>query len=44
LFGTAEHDVTRALAGLEALLVIHAAPATLRSAVLGAKDPALALR
>jgi DNA/RNA-binding domain of Phe-tRNA-synthetase-like protein len=36
----AEHDVTRALADLEALLVSHAAPATLRSAVLSAGDPA----
>ncbi len=36
--GTAEHDVTRALADLEALLVMHAAPATLRSAVLSARD------
>ena len=35
---TAEHDVTRALADLEALLVAHAAPATLRSAVLSARD------
>jgi DNA/RNA-binding domain of Phe-tRNA-synthetase-like protein len=38
--GTAELDVTRALADLEALLVTHAAPATLRSAVLSARDPA----
>jgi len=36
--GTAENDVTRALADLEALLVTHAAPATLRSAVLSARD------
>jgi len=36
--GTAERDVTRALADLEALLVTHAAPATLRSAVLSARD------
>jgi DNA/RNA-binding domain of Phe-tRNA-synthetase-like protein len=35
--GTAEHDVTRALADLEALLVAHAAPAALRSAVLSAR-------
>ena len=35
--GTAEHDVTRALADLEALLVAYAAPATLRSAVLTAR-------
>ncbi|HEY5433818.1 MAG TPA: hypothetical protein VIK13_01170, partial [Candidatus Limnocylindrales bacterium] len=34
--GTAGRDVTRALADLEALLVTHAAPATLRSAVLSA--------
>lgn len=40
---TAEHDVTRALADLEALLAAYAAPATLRSAVLSARDPALAL-
>ena len=32
-------DVTRALAELEALLAAHAAPATLRSAVLSAEDP-----
>ena len=38
--GTAGHDVTTALADLEALLVTHAAPATLRSAVLNARDPA----
>jgi hypothetical protein len=31
--------VTRALAELEALLAAHAAPATLRSAVLIAEDP-----
>ena len=36
--GTADRDVTRALADLEALLVAHAAPATLRSAVLSASD------
>ena len=36
---TAEHDVTRALSDLEAFLVAHAAPATLRSAVLTASDP-----
>jgi DNA/RNA-binding domain of Phe-tRNA-synthetase-like protein len=35
----AEHDVTRALSDLEALLVAHAAPATLRSVVVGARDP-----
>jgi DNA/RNA-binding domain of Phe-tRNA-synthetase-like protein len=34
--GTADRDVTRALADLEALLVRHAAPATVRSAVLSA--------
>jgi DNA/RNA-binding domain of Phe-tRNA-synthetase-like protein len=33
--GTADRDVARALADLEALLAEHAAPATLRSAVLG---------
>jgi DNA/RNA-binding domain of Phe-tRNA-synthetase-like protein len=38
---TAERDVTRALADLEALLVTHAAPATLRSAVLSARDSAV---
>ena len=32
-------DVTRALADLEALLAAHAAPATLRSAVLSAEHP-----
>ena len=42
--GTAEHDVTRALADLEALLDSYAAPAALRSAVLSAGDSALALR
>jgi DNA/RNA-binding domain of Phe-tRNA-synthetase-like protein len=36
---TAARDVTQALADLEALLVAHAMPATLRSAVLGATDP-----
>ncbi len=36
--GTADRDVRRALADLEALLVAHAAPATLRSAVLSARD------
>jgi DNA/RNA-binding domain of Phe-tRNA-synthetase-like protein len=36
--GTADQDVTRALADLEALLAEHAAPATLRSAVLGVRD------
>lgn len=35
---TANGDVTLALADVEALLVTHAAPATLRSAVLNAKD------
>jgi DNA/RNA-binding domain of Phe-tRNA-synthetase-like protein len=35
--GTAEQDVTRALADLEALLAAHAVPATLRSAVLNAR-------
>jgi DNA/RNA-binding domain of Phe-tRNA-synthetase-like protein len=35
--GAAEHEVTRALADLEALLVTHAKPATLRSAVLSAR-------
>ncbi len=39
---TAEHDVTRALADLEALLVAHAAAVTLRSAVLSARDPEFA--
>jgi len=39
---TADRDVARALADLEALLVTHAAPATLRSAVLGARDAAFA--
>jgi DNA/RNA-binding domain of Phe-tRNA-synthetase-like protein len=37
--GTAVDDVTQALADLEALLAAHAAPATLRSAVLSAEDP-----
>jgi DNA/RNA-binding domain of Phe-tRNA-synthetase-like protein len=37
---TADRDVTQALADLEALLVAHAAPTTLRSAVLNAEDPA----
>jgi len=36
--GTADQDVTRALADQEALLAAHAAPATLRGAVLGARD------
>jgi len=36
--GTAEHDVTLALGDLEALLVTHAAPTTLRSAVLTARN------
>ena len=36
--GTAHRDVTRAVADLEALLVTHAAPATLRTAVLSASD------
>jgi DNA/RNA-binding domain of Phe-tRNA-synthetase-like protein len=35
--GTADRDVTRALADLEGLLVMHATPATLRSAVLSAR-------
>ena len=35
-------DVTRALADLETLLVTHASPDTLRSAVLSANDPAFA--
>jgi DNA/RNA-binding domain of Phe-tRNA-synthetase-like protein len=35
---TADRDVTRALADLEALLVTFAAPATLRSTVLSARD------
>jgi DNA/RNA-binding domain of Phe-tRNA-synthetase-like protein len=35
-------DVRRAVADLEALLAAHAAPATLRSAVLGAREPAFA--
>ena len=39
LHATAGSDVTRALADLEALLAAHAAPATLRSAVLSAGDP-----
>ena len=38
LHGTADQDVTRALADLEALLAAHAAPATLRSAVLRARN------
>jgi DNA/RNA-binding domain of Phe-tRNA-synthetase-like protein len=41
---SAEHDVAQALADLEALLVTHAAPAALRSAVLTARDPGLAAR
>ena len=36
--GTADQDVTRALADLEALLAAHASPATLRSAVLGVRN------
>jgi len=36
---TAERDVTRALVDLEGLLVAHAAPTTLRTAVLSARDP-----
>ena len=36
--GTADVDVPRALADLEALLVTHTAPVTLRSAVLSARD------
>ena len=39
---TADRDVTRALADLEALLFTHAAPATFRSAVLSAGDTAFA--
>ena len=35
---TAENDVTRALADLEALLAAHAAPASLRSAVLSVSN------
>jgi DNA/RNA-binding domain of Phe-tRNA-synthetase-like protein len=35
---TANGDVTLALADLEALVVTHAAPATLRSAVLNTRD------
>ena len=38
--GTADRDVTRALADLEALLVAHATPATLRRAVLSARGSA----
>jgi DNA/RNA-binding domain of Phe-tRNA-synthetase-like protein len=37
--GTADRDVTRALADLEALLVEHGAPATLRTALLKAGNP-----
>lgn len=37
---TAEEDVTLALADLEQLLVAHAAPTTLRTAVLTASEPA----
>jgi DNA/RNA-binding domain of Phe-tRNA-synthetase-like protein len=37
--GTAQRDVTQALADLEALLATHAAPAMLRSAVLSPNDP-----
>src|SRR3972149_1881038 len=36
--GTADRDVTRALADLEALLVAHARPATLNNAVRGPRD------
>lgn len=36
---TADQDVAQALADLEALLSVHAAPATLRAAVLGVSDP-----
>ena len=35
--------MTRALADLEALLATHAAPATLRSAVLSARNPEFVL-
>jgi hypothetical protein len=35
---SAQADVTRALADLKALLVTYAAPASLRSAVLSARD------
>ena len=38
--GTADRDVTQALADLEAFLVTYAAPATLRRAMLSARDPA----
>ena len=38
--GTADRDVTLALADLQALLVTHATPATLRSAVLSARGSA----
>ena len=37
--GTADREVTRALADLEALLLAYAAPTTLRTAVLNARDP-----
>ncbi len=37
---TAEHDVSRALADLEALLAAHASPATLQSALLSATNTA----
>ena len=40
--GTADRDVTQALADLEALLVTYAAPATLRRGMLSARDPAFA--
>jgi len=40
----ADQDVARALADLEALLVAFAAPGTLRSAVLSARNPDLAVR
>jgi len=36
--GAADHDIAQALADLEALLVTHAGPTTLRSAVLSARD------
>jgi DNA/RNA-binding domain of Phe-tRNA-synthetase-like protein len=35
---TAARDVSRALADLEALLLTHAAPTAIRSAVLNARD------
>ncbi len=39
LHATADQDVVRALADLAELLVAHAAPTTLRTAVLGASEP-----